>query len=151
MCFFYKWVLISELKNDLNKISNTSILEIGPKLWNFDGQRTVLDTKYSITVIILGTGSANGRRLLSTHTENNPCMTYAHGSTLFPCDCIISFWTLESEMKWLPFDRRDFLIDSFCIFIQMSLKFVPKIPNKPVFVQIMIACQTTNSPFSEPT
>ena len=45
-----------------------------------------------------------------------------------------------------------FLNESYCILIQISLKFVPKYPSedKPALVQIMAWCWTGDKPLSDP-
>ena len=45
-----------------------------------------------------------------------------------------------------------FINEKFCIFIQISLKFVPKGPidNMSVLVQVMAWCQTAIKPLPEP-
>ena len=45
-----------------------------------------------------------------------------------------------------------FVIEKFCILIQISLKFVPKGPinNKSALVQVMAWCWTGDKPLTEP-
>ena len=68
----------------------------------------------------------------------------------------ISLSLIESETRWPSFPdyifKWIFLNKNACIFIQSSLKFVPKcsIDNIPGLVQIMAWYQPSNKPLSEP-
>ena len=56
--------------------------------------------------------------------------------------------TIFADIFWC-----NFMKEKFCIFFQVSLKFVPEGPvaNKSVLVQVMAWHQTGDKPLSEPT
>ena len=64
---------------------------------------------------------------------------------------------IEAETRWPPFSRRHFEIliflnENLWISIEISLKFVPRVPinNMQALVQIMAWCRPGDKPLSEP-
>ena len=77
--------------------------------------------------------------------------------SLAPVDLTLILKHIQAETKWPPFSRQMdfkciFLNENAWIFINMSLKFVPKGPisNIPTLVQVMAWRRPGDKPLSEP-